>query len=71
MSTIRRENTALSSEREYGAKSISKILRVSEKEVFDHLEYIGRSVKSHNRKLKIIPACCLECGFVSDISATI
>ena len=64
MSTIRREIMSLLSETEYGAKSISKILRISEKEVFEHLEHIGRSLKSQNRKLKIIPARCLECGFV-------
>ncbi|MGC9966453.1 MAG: ArsR family transcriptional regulator [Syntrophobacteraceae bacterium] len=66
MSTIRQEIMALLSEGEHGAKSISKILRISEKEVYKHLEHIGRSVKSKNRKLKIIPARCLECGFVFD-----
>ncbi|MGA2404003.1 MAG: ArsR family transcriptional regulator [Syntrophobacteraceae bacterium] len=54
MSTIRREIMSLLSEAEYGAKSISQILRISEKEVYDHLGHIGRSVKSQNRTLKII-----------------
>jgi len=71
MSTIRREIMTLLSEAVYGAKSISKILRISEKEVFEHLEHIGRSVKSQNRKLKIIPARCLECGFVFETFTTI
>ncbi len=64
MSTIRQEIISLLSEEEHGAKSISKILRVSEKEVYEHLEHIGRSMKSQNKKLKIVPARCLECGFV-------
>jgi transcriptional regulator len=63
MSTIRQEITALLSEGEYGAKNISKIVRISEKEVYEHLEHIGRSLKSQKMRLNIIPALCLECGF--------
>lgn len=54
---------ALLSEGQYGAKNISKIIRISEKEVYKHLSHIGRSLKSQNRKLRIIPAVCLECGY--------
>lgn len=64
MSTIRQEIMALLSEGEYGAKNISKIIRISEKEVYEHLEHIGRSLKSQKIRLKIIPALCLQCGFV-------
>ncbi len=64
MNTIRQKIISLLSEGDHGAKSISRILSISEKEVYDHLEHIGRSVKSHNRKLRIIPALCLECGFI-------
>ncbi len=63
MSTIRREIMALLSEGEHGAKSISKIIRISEKEVYEHLDHIGRSLKSQKMRLKITPALCLECGF--------
>ncbi len=63
MSTTRQEIMALLSEGEHGAKSISKILRISEKEVYQHLSHISRSLKSQNRKLKIISARCLECGY--------
>ncbi|SPF45016.1 hypothetical protein SBDP1_520071 [Syntrophobacter sp. SbD1] len=71
MDTTRQKIISLLSEGEYGAKAISKILRISEKEVFEHLEHIGRSVKSHNMKLEIIPALCLECGYVFESSTTI
>ena len=64
MSTIRQEIMALLSQGEYGAKNISKIIRISEKDVYEHLGHISRSLKSQNRKLKIIPARFLECGFV-------
>ena len=63
MNTIRQEITALLSEGEYGAKNISKTIRISEKEVYDHLEHIGRSLKSQKMRLKITPAVCLTCGF--------
>ncbi len=64
MNTIRREIMALLSGGNYGAKSISKIIRISEKEVYYHLEHIGRSLKSQKMRLKITPAVCLECGFI-------
>ncbi len=63
MSTTRQEIMALLSEGEYGAKNISKFIRISEKEVYEHLEHIGRSLKSQKMRLKITPALCLQCGF--------
>lgn len=64
MSTIRQEIIALLSEGEYGAKSISGIIRISEKEVYVHLEHIARSLRSQKMRLKITPAACLACGFI-------
>jgi predicted Zn-ribbon and HTH transcriptional regulator len=66
MNTVRQQIISLLSQDNHGAKSISKIIRISEKEVYEHLEHIGRSVRSHDRKLRIIPAICLQCGFVFD-----
>jgi transcriptional regulator len=63
MNTTRQEIIALLSEGEHGAKDISKIVRISEKEVYEHLDHIGRSLKSQKMKLKITPAVCLSCGF--------
>ncbi|MGC8494503.1 MAG: transcriptional regulator [Syntrophobacteraceae bacterium] len=63
MSTIRQEIISLLSGGEYGAKEISKILRISEKEVYTHLEHINRSLKSRKSLLRITPAVCLACGF--------
>ena len=71
MSTIGQEIVSLLTEGEYGAKNISKILRIGEKEVHRHLGHINRSLKSQKVRLKIIPARCLGCGFVFDISTTI
>ncbi len=63
MSTIRQEIIALLSEGENGTKDISKIIRISEKEIYTHLEHINRSLKSQKMRLNIIPAVCLACGF--------
>ena len=64
MDTVRREIISLLTEGEHGAKAISKSLRISEKEVYGHLEHIARSLLSQKMKLRIVPARCLECGFV-------
>jgi predicted Zn-ribbon and HTH transcriptional regulator len=63
MVTMRQEIMTLLSEGEYGAKDISKIIRISEKEVYTHLEHISRSLKSQKMRLKITPAVCLACGY--------
>jgi len=64
MNTVRQKIVSLLSGGQFGSKAISKIARISEKEVFGHLSHIRRSVESHNMKLAIIPARCLQCGFV-------
>ena len=64
MQTARREIIEVLSTGEYGAQMLSKILRMSEKEVYAHLAHIDRSVRSQNKKLAVTPARCLECGFV-------
>ncbi len=55
---------ALLSEKEYAARDISKELGIKEKEVFDHLSHISRSVSSGNQTLVILPAGCISCGYV-------
>ncbi len=64
MYTIRQQIIALLTEEERGARDISQILRIREKEVYDHLGHIERSVASQDRKLQVIPARCLECSYV-------
>jgi predicted Zn-ribbon and HTH transcriptional regulator len=46
------------------AREISGIVRIPEKEVYDHLEHIRKSLHEQRRALDIIPAECLKCGFV-------
>jgi len=47
-----------------GVRDISQTLRIREKEVYAHLSHIARSVAAQRKKLIIIPAECLVCGYV-------
>jgi predicted Zn-ribbon and HTH transcriptional regulator len=43
---------------------LSAELRVSEKEVYGHLEHIQKSVQRKEFNLVVSPAICQKCGFV-------
>lgn len=62
--TIRQQITELLSSEPLGAREISQELHISEKEVYDHLVSIRKSVAASGKKLSITPAACLSCGFV-------
>jgi transcriptional regulator len=64
MKTIRQEMMDLLSEGEHNARSISQHLKLSEKEVCDHLSHISHSLVSKGKRLVISPARCLECNYV-------
>ncbi len=63
MKTIRQQLISLLEEETVSARDISQELRIREKEVYDHLVHIQRSVKANKKKLQIDPFRCLECGF--------
>ena len=46
------------------ARSLSQALRIQEKEVYAHLNHVGRSIETGNRKLVIEPSKCLACGYI-------
>ncbi len=50
--------------KEMSAREISQTIKIREKEVYGHLSHIARSITAQRKKLMIIPAECLECGFV-------
>jgi predicted Zn-ribbon and HTH transcriptional regulator len=50
--------------KEMSAREISQTIGIREKEVYAHLSHIARSVTAQRKKLMIIPAECLGCGFV-------
>jgi predicted Zn-ribbon and HTH transcriptional regulator len=58
--TIRKEIMALLSTGEWTTRDISQAIHIPEKEVYNHLEHVMRSLRGH---LGIKPPECLACGF--------
>jgi predicted Zn-ribbon and HTH transcriptional regulator len=46
------------------ARELSGEVRVREREVFNHLAHIQKSLEQSGRTLAVTPARCLKCGFV-------
>jgi len=64
MKTIRKQMIELLDKKEMSAREISQTVRIREKEIYTHLSHISRSVTAKRKKLVIIPAECLGCGYV-------
>ena len=64
MQTIRQQIIELLLKEEMSGRELSQTVGVREKEVYEHLRHIARSVNSRRQKLVIIPARCLECDYV-------
>ncbi|MBN1226669.1 MAG: transcriptional regulator [Deltaproteobacteria bacterium] len=62
--TIRKQIINLLLDGDFSAKEISQTVKIREKEVYDHLAHISRSVSPHNKKLVSAPIHCLSCGYV-------
>lgn len=62
--TIRHEIISALNDRTLSAKDISSSVRISEKEVYEHLEHIRITIIKKEYHLKVIPAECLRCGFI-------
>ena len=64
MGTIRQQIINCLSEGAMSAIEISQDLGIREKEVYDHLPHIARSVAAQGKSLIILPSQCLNCGYV-------
>ena len=64
MQTIRQQMITLLSQGVYSARGLSQMLSIQEKEVYDHLTHIARSLAVKGNTLSIQPARCLSCGYV-------
>jgi predicted Zn-ribbon and HTH transcriptional regulator len=64
METTRQQIMALLIEREMSARELSQAIGIREKEVYEHLPHIARSVAVQKKRLIIQPAHCLACGYV-------
>ena len=62
--TVRREIIAVLEQGERSARDLSSEVRISEKEVYGHLEHIRKTMSATGRHLEVIPAECRKCGFV-------
>jgi hypothetical protein len=62
--TVRREIFSVLVQGQRSAKELSAEVRISEKEVYDHLEHIRRSMDTSGQHLVVVPAECKKCGFV-------
>ncbi|MDA8431748.1 MAG: ArsR family transcriptional regulator [Nitrospiraceae bacterium] len=62
--TVRREIISVLGRGEASAKDISFEVRIPEKEVYEHLSHIRKTLDKKDHQLLIIPAECAKCGFV-------
>lgn len=62
--TLRQAIIAVLEEGSRTAKEISGEVRISEKEVYGHLEHIQRTMNKCGRSFVVTPAVCRKCGFV-------
>jgi len=62
--TIRQQIIDLLKNQEMDARELSREVSVREKEVYDHLTHIARSLAVKGNTLNIQPARCLSCGYV-------
>jgi len=45
-------------------REISGIVKISEKEVYEHLAHIQRGIRNSRHPLTVTPAECKKCGFI-------
>jgi len=64
MKTIRQHIIELLLEGELSALEISGGVGISEKEVYEHLPHVARSVAADKKRLFIRPSECTSCGFI-------
>jgi transcriptional regulator len=62
--TIRRNIISLLEGNTLSAREISVDVRISEREVYEHLEHIQRSVLQSGYSFAVYPPECRKCGFV-------
>ena len=61
--TIRRGIRAALERAPATARTLSREVGISERDVAGHLEHLRRSLRGEGRRLEVEPARCLACGF--------
>lgn len=62
--TIRQEIIAELLQGSCSARDISAAVKIPEREVYNHLEHIHKSIASSDLHLIVTPAECKKCGFI-------
>jgi predicted Zn-ribbon and HTH transcriptional regulator len=62
--SLRRRIIALLCEQEMDARELSQELGLKEKEIYEHLVHVERSVAASRGRFVITPSQCLLCGYV-------
>ncbi len=62
--TIRQEIVSLLEGNTLSSREISANIGISEKDVYEHLEHIQRTINKKEHNLIVTPAVCKKCGFV-------
>jgi transcriptional regulator len=62
--TVRQEILSLLKDNELSAKEISAQVGVSEKEVYEHLEHLRKTLNKGEYHFFVRPAVCRKCGFL-------
>ena len=63
METIRQRIIMLLEESPMTARELSQAIGIREREVYEHLAHVARSVTPQRKKLTVQPFRCLECGY--------
>lgn len=63
MGTIRIKILELLEKKQLTALEISRLVGIKEKEVYQHLPHIEKTVKGKGRRLNMTPYYCMSCGF--------
>ena len=64
LQTERQKIIELLTKSQMDAREISRDVGIREKEVYDHLTHIARSLAAKGKALLIEPSRCLSCGYV-------
>jgi len=64
MPTIRQKIIDLLTDGEMDARELSREVGIKEKDVYEHLAHIGRSLAAQGSGLAVRPSECLDCGYV-------
>jgi predicted Zn-ribbon and HTH transcriptional regulator len=62
--TIRQKIVLLLKEKDMTALDLSRSLGIREREVYEHLAHIGRTLAAKGYRLVVPPFACLGCGYM-------